>query len=219
MLFRFVIILYKMNYFIIGDIHGCYFTFREMLDKHWNSGEEKLIVLGDFVNKGKHTFAVIEFLMKLKKKFGSHLIILKGNNEYLFEEYYRDSITLSAKQKFENYNLDYIQTLNWMHQLPHQWQNGAVYASHAGISEDSEFPVEDDDVQILFNRKPLKNIGKRQFLGHIVVDEPVYDESADAWYLDTGAGFGKMLTGVHVDEKAEILDIIGLKVDNKDKAG
>lgn len=206
-----------MNYFIIGDIHGCYFTLREMLDKHWVTEKEKLIVLGDFVNKGKHTFAVIEFLMKLKKKSGKNLVILKGNNEYLFEEYYRDSITLGAKQKFENYNLDYIRTLNWMRKLPHQWQNGSVYASHAGVPVDAEFPVSDDDIRILFNRKPLKNIGKKQFLGHIVVEEPFYDEDADAWYLDTGAGTGKRLTAAKVDTDGNVTQIVSLEVNSKDR--
>lgn len=205
-----------MNYLIIGDIHGCYYTLREMLDKHWDSETEKLVLLGDFVNKGKHTFAVLELLMKMKEKSGENIVILKGNNEYLFEEYYRDTLTLSAKQKFENYNLNYIKTLDWMNQLPHQWQNGVVYASHAGIAEDSEFPIDEDDIRVLFNRKPLKNIGKLQFLGHIVVDEPVFDENADAWYLDTGAGFGKKLTAAKVSDDGIVREIISLEVNEKD---
>lgn len=205
-----------MSYFIIGDIHGCYYTLREMLDNYWQSAEEKLIILGDFVNKGKHTFAVLEFLINLNEKLGEKMVILKGNNEYLFEEYYRDSITLSAKQKFENYNLDYIQTLNWMNKLPHQWQNGIVYASHAGVAEDAKFPVAEDDVQILFNRKPLKNIGKLQFVGHVVMDEPKFDPKSDAWYLDTGAGFGKKLTAARVENTGNVNELISLKVNKKD---
>jgi|SRR5690606_17683710 len=206
-----------MKYFIIGDIHGCYFTFRELLDKFWDAENEKLIVLGDFVNKGKHTFAVIEFLIRIKEQFKKDFIILKGNNEYLFEEYYRDGITLTSKQKFENYNLDYIQTLNWMDKLPHHWQNGKVYVSHAGVPIDADFPMDEKNLLELFNRKPLKNIGKTQFLGHIVVDEPIYDENADAWYLDTGAGFGKMLTGAHISSDGEVLALNSLKVHQKDK--
>jgi serine/threonine protein phosphatase 1 len=49
-----------MKHFIIGDIHGCYYTFQEML-KNWDSENEKLVLLGDYVNKGKHSFAVLEF--------------------------------------------------------------------------------------------------------------------------------------------------------------
>lgn len=200
-----------MQYFIIGDIHGCYFTLQKMLEK-WNPEVEKLVFLGDYVNKGKHSFAVLEFLINLQKKYKNQIVLLKGNNDYLFEEYYRDSISLKAKQKFELHNLNYLTTLDWLRSLPHQFQNGQVYASHAGISVDAEFPVSDDDVQVLFNRKPLKNIGKRQFLGHIVVKKPEFDENANAWYLDTGAGFGKFLTGAKVAENGEILEMISLKI-------
>lgn len=205
-----------MSYFIVGDVHGCYYTLRKLLESSWNPEQEKLVLLGDFVNKGKHTFAVLEYLIKLQAQSGGNMVILKGNNEYLFEEYYRDSLTLSAKQKFEIYNLNYLKTLDWLRNLPHQWQNGVVYASHGGIAEDSEFPIDDDDLRVLFNRKPLKNIGKRQFLGHIVVDEPTFDEVAGAWYLDTGAGFGKKLTGVKVSLVGNVEEIISLPVHEKD---
>lgn len=207
-----------MNYFIVGDIHGCYFTFKELLDKHWNPEKEKLILLGDFVNKGKHSLAVIEFLMDLQHIMKENMVILKGNNEYLFEKYYRDSIHLVDKQKFENYNLDYVQTLDWISQLPHHWQNGLVYASHAGVPQDAHFPLEEDNLEELFNRKPLKNIGRKQFIGHIVVDEPFYDDKSNAWYLDTGAGFGKKLSAAKVDEQGNVYAIHSLIVNQKDKS-
>lgn len=204
-----------MKHFIIGDIHGCYFTLKEMLT-YWNSSEETLILLGDYVNKGKHSFAVLEFLMNLEKVHPNQIIILKGNNDYLFEEYFRDSMSIPTQQKFEQYNLNYMETLDWISNLPHQYDNEWIYASHAGIAEDSEFPIEEDDIQVLFNRKPLKNIQKIQFLGHIVVDEPEYDETANAWYLDTGAGFGRKLTGVKVLENGTIEEMISLYIHEKD---
>lgn len=205
-----------MKYIIVGDVHGCFYTLQELLNKHWDSSKEKLVLLGDFVNKGKHTFAVIEFLINLEKSVGNQSIILKGNNEYLFEEYYRDSISIEAKQKFENYNLNYPETLDWINQLPHYWQNDAIYASHAGIAKDSEFPIDENDLRVLFNRKPLKYIGKRQFLGHTVVEKPVFDENADAWYLDTGAGFGKKLTAAKVNQEGKVVKIISIEVNKKD---
>lgn len=206
-----------MKHFIIGDIHGCYYTLQDML-KHWDSENEKLVLLGDYVNKGKHSFAVLEFLMELDKMYPEQIVMLKGNNDYLFEEYFRDSINLATKQKFEMFNMNFLQALDWLQELPHQYENGKVYATHAGIAEDSPFPIEENDLQVLFNRKPLKNIEKLQFLGHIVVDKPIYDENANAWYLDTGAGFGRKLTGAKVSETGEIEEMICLQVKSKDIA-
>lgn len=205
-----------MEYFIIGDIHGCYHTMRELIDNHWDKKNEQLVLLGDMVNKGKHTFAVLEYVMNLKVRFDNNVVLLKGNNEYLFEKYYRDSITLSAKQKFENYNLDYIEVLNWMEKLPHYYENGKIFFSHAGVAIDGKKPDNQKDINIIFNRKKLKNIHKTQFIGHIVVNEATYDADAQAWYLDTGAGFGKKLTGAKVDSQGKIKKIISLDVHKKD---
>lgn len=207
-----------MEYFIIGDIHGCYYTMKKLIGNHWQKDNEKLVILGDMVNKGKHTFAVLEYVMALKEAYPHKVTLLKGNNEYLFEKYYRDSITLSAKQKFENYNLDYIQVLNWLNELPHYFENGKVFLSHAGVGVDKKHPENQEDIDVVFNRKKLQNIKKTQFVGHIVVEKATYDESADAWYLDTGAGYGKRLTGAKVDKNGEVKEIISLEVHKKDIA-
>ncbi|MDO5654511.1 MAG: metallophosphoesterase family protein [Flavobacteriaceae bacterium] len=207
-----------MNYFIVGDIHGCYYTMRQLIDNHWDMSKEKLVILGDMVNKGKHTFAVLEYLLNLQEKFAEKVLILKGNNEFLFERYYRDpkSITLSVKQKFENYNLDYLQVLDWMEDLPHFYENGKVFFSHAGIGIDSYPPVSQKEINILFNNQELKNIDKMQFIGHSVVDEPTYDSRANAWFLDTGAGYGKKLTAARTDSDGNVINMIQLDVSHKD---
>lgn len=202
------------DYFIIGDVHGCYYTLKEMLDKHWDKHTEKLIILGDVVNKGKHTFAVLEYLINLKEKYPKQFILLKGNNEYLFEKYYRESLTLYAKQKFENYNLYYIEVLNWLDELPHFWENGKIFASHAGVP--AKMNGLEKELEYIFNKKKLKNISKTQFVGHVVVDEPKYDKESNAWYLDTGAGHGKKLTGAKVNSDGEVLSFVSIDVNRKD---
>lgn len=207
-----------MNYFIVGDIHGCYYTMRELIDNHWHMSEEKLVLLGDFVNKGKHTFAVLEYIINLQKKYPEKVILLKGNNEYLFEKYYRDGITLSAKQKFENYNLDYLEVLDWMHKLPHYYENGKIFFSHAGVGVDSLSPHNQDNIDVIFNKKKLRNIHKMQFVGHVVVENPTYDELAKAWYLDTGAGYGKKLSGAKTDASGNVQNLIQIPVYHKDIA-
>jgi hypothetical protein len=34
-----------MNYLVIGDVHGCYYTFNNLITKHWNKENEVLIQL------------------------------------------------------------------------------------------------------------------------------------------------------------------------------
>jgi serine/threonine protein phosphatase 1 len=40
-----------MNLLVIGDIHGCYYTFQMLLDKFWDSEKELLIQVGDIIDK------------------------------------------------------------------------------------------------------------------------------------------------------------------------
>ncbi|MXV38031.1 hypothetical protein GO491_04970 [Flavobacteriaceae bacterium Ap0902] len=205
-----------MRYFVIGDVHGCYYTLRELITKHWNREQERLILLGDLVNKGKHTFAVLDYVMDIQKRHPDQVVILKGNHDYLFEKNYRENITLAAKQKFEFYDLDYIEVLNWMNDLPHFYKTKNLFFSHAGVDVKSQSKLNSDNLDILFNKNKLKNIKKCQFLGHIVVDEPTYDKNAHAWYLDTGAGDGLKLTGAKIKNNGKIKEFISLDVNPKD---
>lgn len=205
-----------MNYLIIGDIHGCYYTIKEMLDKHWDTQDENLIILGDLVNKGKNSMMVLKYLFDLQKEFGDQILILKGNNEVIFKDKYMEAYADKGIKKFEKHGLDKTKTLKWISKLPHFCEYDSFFVSHAGIAKKAEYPVEADNYDLLFNRKSLKNIGKTQFIGHIAVKEPTFDKKANAWYMDTGAGYGELLSAVKIKADASIIEFISIKVDQRD---
>lgn len=206
-----------MNYLIVGDIHGCYYTLKTLLDQYWNKESEKLIILGDLVYKGKHSMKVLQYLFYLQKKYQNQILILKGNNEILFLDKYASSYEDKGLKKFRKHGLNKNETLKWLENLPHFWENEQFFVSHAGVSKKTNYPIEElQDYDLLFNRKSLKNIGKTQFLGHIFVDKPSFDKKADAWYIDTGAGYGNYLSAVKIGDKAGKLDFVSVKVDSKD---
>ncbi|MGS4344619.1 metallophosphoesterase [Myroides odoratus] len=68
-----------MNYFIIGDIHGCYYTFCQLLG-HWDSAKETLILVGDLIDRGKHSAKVLQLCKELSEG-EDKVVILKGNHE------------------------------------------------------------------------------------------------------------------------------------------
>lgn len=206
-----------MNYMIVGDIHGCYYTLDTILNQKWNKDSEQLIFLGDLVNKGKHSMKVLQYLFNLQKEFHDKVLILKGNNEVLFLDKYKAAYEDKGLKKFEKSGLNKKEILNWLENLPHFWENENFFVSHAGVSKKSNYPIKDlEDYDLLFNRKALKNIGKPQFLGHIIVDKPTFDKKANAWYLDTGAGYGNSLSAVKVEPNANIKEFISIKVDKRD---
>lgn len=203
-----------MEYLIIGDIHGCYYTFEKFLKEFRE--DETVILLGDYVHKGNHPFKTLRFLKELYSDPNFPIIMLKGNNEELYTRHYKMQDAFQAERKFRNHKLDFSETMDWLDRLPHQWENEDVFVSHAGISAYMPYPVENNSRELLFNRNPLRNIGKRQFLGHIVHKKPYLDPNANALYLDTGAGYGKKLSGARIDESGMILELMSLKVDKRD---
>ena len=53
-----------MNTYVISDIHGCYEEFMAMLDKIGFSGEDRLILAGDYIDRGKDSFRMLQWLEK-----------------------------------------------------------------------------------------------------------------------------------------------------------
>lgn len=67
--------------FAIGDIHGCYDLLEKVLTK-WNPEEEKLVFLGDYIDRGPDSVKVLQKVMQLKEKYDA--VTLSGNHEQLF---------------------------------------------------------------------------------------------------------------------------------------
>lgn len=51
-----------MNTCVISDIHGCYEEFMAMLDKIGFSPADRLILVGDYVDRGKDSFRMLKWL-------------------------------------------------------------------------------------------------------------------------------------------------------------
>ncbi|MGT2799596.1 metallophosphoesterase [Streptococcus marmotae] len=68
------------NYFVIGDVHGKA-GMLELVLQHWNE-QDQLILLGDLIDRGENSRAVLERVKHLVDSKGA--ICLSGNHEYMF---------------------------------------------------------------------------------------------------------------------------------------
>ncbi|MED3792479.1 metallophosphoesterase family protein [Niallia alba] len=66
--------------FVVSDIHGQYDHFVELI-QHWDRETQKLLILGDMIDRGKNSLKVVQEAMKLKQLYGNQVIVLKGNHE------------------------------------------------------------------------------------------------------------------------------------------
>ncbi|WAA13377.1 metallophosphoesterase family protein [Fervidibacillus halotolerans] len=68
---------------VISDIHGCFDEFMELLDLvEYTVGKDRLILLGDYVDRGPKSKEVVQYVLELEKK--DEVIILKGNHDERF---------------------------------------------------------------------------------------------------------------------------------------
>lgn len=74
-----------MSYIAFGDIHGEYYKLKNLVEKIHINPEDTLVFLGDYIDRGKYTFEVVDYLVRLKEQF--NCIFLKGNHELMFMDY------------------------------------------------------------------------------------------------------------------------------------
>ncbi|QYR23518.1 serine/threonine protein phosphatase [Paenibacillus sp. sptzw28] len=83
---------------VISDIHGCFKEFVNLLEKvEYNSLEDQLLIIGDYVDRGPHSKEVVERLISLRDGHGA--IVLKGNHDQRLVDLVRDGSS-SITEKF-----------------------------------------------------------------------------------------------------------------------
>lgn len=97
----------KKRNIVIGDIHGCLIEFEELLEKiSYNSSNDRLILLGDLVDRGPYSAEVI------KKAREMNLESVMGNHEFnLLKKYNNPNYYDKSKKYYEKLSdedLDYI---------------------------------------------------------------------------------------------------------------
>ncbi len=69
--------------FVIGDIHGCFRTLRILVEQELRpSPEDHIFFLGDYIDRGPNSKAVIDYIFSLHSTSG-HVVPLMGNHEYM----------------------------------------------------------------------------------------------------------------------------------------
>lgn len=54
---------------IIGDVHGCYDELKRLLEKaKFDEAADKLIFVGDLMDRGPQSYEVFDFVRTLRKK-------------------------------------------------------------------------------------------------------------------------------------------------------
>ncbi|GBD05886.1 Serine/threonine-protein phosphatase 1 [bacterium HR20] len=210
--------------FVVGDVHGCLYTFAEVL-KHWDTEREVLVQVGDLISGGAHSPEVVAFARQVARQYPERAVFLLGNHEQRAIEYFErqmpnewllsDGNDVIASYARRGFSL--AGDVEWFRSLPLFWETNAVFVSHAGIGATEDPYNRHNPSGVVWNRGPVQNIGKLQIIGHIPVEEPSYSRTEHCWRIDTNARRGKKLSAIRLDGEGNVLEIISLPVNARDR--
>lgn len=140
--------------FAIGDIHGCYRTFKKLLFEVLAvSTEDTIYLLGDYIDRGPRSRKVLKLILKMKS-MGFHIKPLMGNHEIMllgsifsplkFQGWMRsgghstlESFKVEHPANIKEKYLDFITN------LPFFYETEDFIIVHGGLNFDSEKPLEE----------------------------------------------------------------------------
>jgi serine/threonine protein phosphatase 1 len=150
--------------FAIGDIHGCFDPFREMVeDKIKIRKSDRIILLGDYIDRGYQSKEVVDFILNLRGK-GFDIISLIGNHESMLldalenEKYLSNWILNGGAETLFSFKVDSIKKLsiryvNFFTSLLYYYSQDQFLFVHAGFNNEISEPFEDRDPMIWLRRE------------------------------------------------------------------
>lgn len=167
--------------YVASDLHGEYILFVELLKKIHFSGNDKMIICGDIIDKGPDSIKLAKFVFNQ-----SNIRCILGNHEYQFLKYYWslmrntednfDNVLKKLKDYFPNdgYLLDW-ETVDNFERLPPYIETEDFICVHAGVPLDVNkniLPLREAEVeQLVYDRvfkepNVLHQGNKCVFFGH-----------------------------------------------------
>ncbi len=196
----------------IGDIHGCHVALQTLIDAIQPGPSDIVVTLGDYVDRGPDSRAVIDTLIELGKR--TQLVGLLGNHEEMMlavvrgEESHHGWLRHGGVETLESYQfdgqLDFLPPdhLEFLDALGDYFIHDEFFFTHAAY--DPTLPLENQTVEMLRWYSLVEGVpgphrnGKTAIVGHTANRE---GEIMDLGYLiclDTYCYGGGWLTAMDV---------------------
>lgn len=209
-----------MRTIVIGDVHGCYEELKTLLSDleeggAYNKDTDKLIFLGDYIDRGKDSRLVIELIRSLQKD-NDKVIALMGNHEDMLLDYYKGfnnswlwnghNETLNS---YDGHREQFEDDMKWMRKLPLYHEDENYIYVHAGVDVNKPLKEQDKNT-LLWIRDDFiyseKKYDKKIIFGHTPTmylsedgDKPIltFAENID---IDTGCVYNGKLTALIIED-------------------
>lgn len=200
---------------VIGDIHGCYHTLMDLLEKvNYNKNTDTLIFLGDYIDRGKYSFEVVNYLINLQKEVGKDkCICLMGNHEYMSfgmdDNLWNLNGGKKTKKSYYRHNTNVRIHKWWFKKLPLFYETDKFIFCHAGLTYPN---LKDNDLDdLIWGRewieyKTVPN-EKQVVFGHTPYNNPnIYKTNDGSICIDSGCVFdGNLCAMIILNDKYEFV--------------
>ncbi len=213
--------------FAIGDIHGCFDEFDVLISfletDAGLSSEDTIIFIGDYIDRGINSKAVIEKLLCIQQKYPmSHF--LRGNHEDMLLSYLGFEghngvgyLANGGRSTLRSYGFPNLpgssqEVLDWLPRehvefflhLESAIKISSFLFVHAGISPEKKLE-EQDEKTLFWIREDFifqpHDLGMTIVFGHTPFEE-IYFDLPYRIGIDTGLVYGNFLTGIELTTKS-----------------
>ncbi|MEM7627464.1 MAG: metallophosphoesterase family protein [Planctomycetota bacterium] len=200
-----------MPTFAIGDIHGCLTALQTLAATVPFKAKDKLIVLGDYVDKGPDTAGVLDWLCD--RWAGGNLVALLGNHDLLMLEARESAANFDVWMDCNGHttlasydlplrraSLDKIPKKHWkfLESTELYYENKTHFYVHGNV--DPDLPLKKQPEYLLLWEKfydPSPHMsGKTMVCGHTSQKDGHIDDIGHAVCIDTYACGGQWLTAL-----------------------
>jgi serine/threonine protein phosphatase 1 len=213
-----------MSRYVIGDIHGCVDELRHLVEALPLARGDRLVFLGDYIDRGPDSRGVVSFLIELQKFYREvEWIFLKGNHEDMLLSYlglngqHGDMFLVNGgKATFESYGIAASRAspqevlsaippehLAFFERLESYHVMDPFLCVHAGVHPRKALLDQTDEELFWIRNTFIYSTHVLPFtvlFGHTPQPTVLYDLPYKVG-LDTGLVYGNMLTCLEVDEK------------------
>jgi len=184
------------RYYIIGDIHGHISKLRNLINMLPESlAEDRIIFLGDYIDRGPASFEVIEYLIAFSKMYDT--VFLMGNHEEMFMRYltvgdneinyFRNGGNYTVSNYMKNKgSLSLPEShMDFFNSLKPYYETDYFIAVHAGLNPQKEWPGGQDIDDLIWIREDFyladKKWPKTVIFGHTPTP---YIHRSESVYID-----------------------------------
>lgn len=182
---------------IIGDLHGCYHTFLDLLDI---LPPAQIYLTGDLTDRGRNSFELIQYLKahpEIKSVRGNHDDMPRDKH---WSSYNGGSDTIKSYYRHaDGWRAFELDDYTYLKRLPRMIDLGFDIKGRAAIISHSPNPID------CWDRMIHDNPAQFVICGHNPLQEAHISDSHAC--IDTGCVFGNKLTALIINDGLHLVDV------------